>query len=396
MKYNFDEIIDRSNTNSMKIEGFRQYLFPDLENVKFSVSDDKLIKMWIADMDFATPQVVIDAMKKRLEDRIFGYTKIFDENYYKYLLKWCHDKYGWQFEKQHLVTSPGIVPALFILLSLMAEKNDKILFTTPSYAYFEKAAIHNNMQPLYSPLIKDENGEFQLDFEDFANKAKEAKVIIFCNPHNPTGVIWNEEQLRKVAEIARENDLWLISDEIHCDLIRSNKQHIPLAKVMPDYDKIITAMAPSKTFNLAGMMISNIIIPNKQLLELWQNNQIPLDNPLSIAAAQAAYQHGAEWLEALKKYLDKNFEYLKEVLDKQLPKTNYHIPDATYLAWIDVSAYVPKDVDLTLWFAQEAGILLESGSQFVADGDGYIRLNLACPKAILKECLDAMVKVLKK
>lgn len=396
MKYNFDEIIDRSNTNSMKISGFREYLFPDLKNVKFPVSDDKLIKMWIADMDFATPQVVIDAMQKRLDNRIFGYTKIFGDDYYKAFAKWCSDKYGWHCEKEHLVTSPGIISALFELLGLMADKHDKILFTTPSYAYFEKAATFNDMDSLYSPLIKDQTGNYKLDFEDFKSKAKEAKIIIFCNPHNPTGVMWSEEQLRQVAEIARENDAWLISDEIHCDLIRSNKQHIPMAKVMPEYDKIITAMAPSKTFNLAGMLISNIIITNKQLMNLWLSHHIGMENPLSVAAAQAAYQDGGDWLKELKIYLDDNFKYLKEFLDVNLPKTKFKIPDATYLAWIDVSAYVPQDVDLTLWFAQEAGILLESGTQFIADGDGYIRLNLACPRSILKDCLEKLVGVLKK
>lgn len=396
MKYNFDEIIDRNNTNSMKVSGFRSYLFPDLDDVKFPVSDDKLIKMWIADMDFATPQVVLDGIKAKLNDKILGYTKIFDDEYYQYFAQWTNDKYGWHCEKEHLVTSHGIVPALYDLLEIIGNENDKVLFITPSYAHFEHACVANKMKPVYSPLTKDSNGDFQLDFEDFANKAKEAQVIILCNPHNPTGIMWNEEELRKIGKIAQDNDVWLISDEIHCDLIRTNKKHIPMAKVMPEYDKIITAMAPSKTFNLAGMMISHIIIPNKDLMNKWNSTHNGLDNPLSIAASQTAYQHGAEWLEALKKYLDDNFKYLKEVLDKHLPKTNYNIPDATYLAWVDVSAYVPKDVDLTLWFAQEAGILLESGTQFLADGDGYVRLNLACPKAMLEDCLDKIIKLLNK
>lgn len=395
MKYNFDEVVDRSNTNSMKIGGFRDYLFPDLKDIKFPVSDDELIKMWIADMEFATPDVVIDAMRERLDKRIFGYTKIFDEGYYNSFAKWCDEKYGWSFEKEHLVTSPGIIPALYELVGFMCEKNDKVLFTTPSYAYFDKAASFNHLESLISPLVLNENNEFKINFEDLEKKAKDAKVLIFCNPHNPTGVMWTEDELKKVAKIAEDNDLWLISDEIHCDLIRSNQKHIPLAKVS-NYNKIITAMAPSKTFNLAGLMISNIIIPNKELMELWQARHYAFENPLSIVAAQAAYGMGSEWLDELKLYLDENFRYLKEFLDKNLPKAKYEIPAATYLAWINLGDYVPSGLDLTLWFAQEAGILLESGTQFVANGDGYVRLNLACPKAMLVDTLDKIAQLLNK
>lgn len=395
MKYNFDEVIDRRNTNSMKISGYNEYLFPTLDNVKYPVPDEELVQMWIADMEFATPDVVIDAMKDRLDKRIFGYTKIFDENYYNFFAQWTRKKYGWECKKEHLVTSPGIIPALYELIGLICKENDKVLFTTPSYAFFDKAAIFNNKESIYSPLKLAENGEYSLDFDDLAKKAKDAKVLIFCNPHNPTGVIWTEEELKKVAAIAEENDLWLISDEIHCDLIRSDQSHIPLAKVS-DYDKIITTMSPSKTFNLAGLMLSNIIIPNKDLMAAWQAHHFAFENPLSVAAIQAAYEKGEEWLSELQAYLDENFNFLKEFLDENLPETNFHIPAATYLAWIDVSAYVPKDVDLTLWFAQESGVLLESGTQFVANGDGFIRLNLACPKAMLQDCLEKVTGLLKK
>lgn len=212
-------------------------------------------------------------------------------------------------------------------------------------------------------------------------------MFILCNPHNPSGRVWKREELKKLAEIIEENHLWVISDEIHCDLIRRNRIHIPLGKVMPDYQRLITAMAPSKTFNLAGLMISNIMIRDKKLKEIWLSRHYNFDNPLSIAAAQAAYEKGDVWLEELRVYLDENFRFTGEYLKEHLPKAIYHISEATYLAWVDLNAYFEKDENLPLFFAYKAGVLLEGGNMFVQNSDGFIRLNLACPKSVLEEGL---------
>lgn len=386
--YNFDEIIDRRNTNALNTDGFRDYIFHGDSSMTFPYKDEEFIRMWVADMEFATPQVIIDGIKDRLDRRIFGYTRVFSDSYYQAFSRWCQRRHGWNFDREHLVMSNGIIPALFELVEFICGPDEKVLFLTPSYAYFKYAANHSHREFLCSDLINEE-GYYHIDFEDLARKAADDKVKLFilCNPHNPTGRVWTEEELEKIGEICTSNHLWIISDEIHCDLLRVGKKHIPMGKIIPDYDKLVTAMATSKTFNMAGLMISNIIIPSDSLRKTWLKRHYNFDNPLSIAAAQAAYEKGEDWLEALKVYLDKNFAFTKDYLAKNLPEAKFEISEATYLAWVDVHAYFNQDEDLPLFFANEAGVLLEGGGMFVQNSDCFIRLNLACPNSILEEGL---------
>ena len=386
--YDFDEIIDRRNSNSMNTDGFRQYIFHADETMEFPYKDEEFIRMWIADMEFAAPDVVIEAMQKRLEKRIFGYSQVFDKKYYEVFSKWCKDRYDWSFPKKELVMSNGIIPALYELVEYICKEDEKVLFLTPSYAYFKYAADHNGKDVVCSDLINTD-GYYTIDFEDLEKKASDEKTTLFilCNPHNPSGRIWTEDELQRIAAIIEKHDLWVISDEIHCDLLRCDKKHTPLGKIMPEYSKLITCMAPSKTFNLAGLMISNIIIRNDALRKLWLKRHYNFDNPLSIAAAQAAYEKGAPWLEELRKYLDKNFELTKEYLAEHLPKAKFRISEATYLAWVDLNEYFTPEEDLPMFFAYNAGVLLEGGNMFVQHSDGFIRLNLACPKSVLAEGL---------
>lgn len=386
--YNFDEVIDRRHTNAMNTDGFRDYIFHADESMKFPYKDEEFIRMWVADMEFATPDVVIDGIKERLKKRIFGYTRVFEKSYYDAFAGWCKNRYDWTFNKKELVMSNGIIPALYELVEYICKTDEKVLFLTPSYAYFKYAADFNKRDYLCSDL-KNEDGQYSIDFEDFEKKAadEKTKLFIFCNPHNPSGRVWKEVELKKLAEIIKKYNLWVISDEIHCDLIRLNQKHIPLGKIMPDYERLITAMAPSKTFNLAGLMISNIIIRNENLREVWLSRHYNFDNPLSIAAAQAAYEKGNVWLEELRAYLDENFQFTGEYLSEHLPKARYHISEATYLAWVDLNEYFEPDEQLPLFFAYKAGVLLEGGNMFIQNSDGFIRLNLACPKATLAEGL---------
>jgi cystathionine beta-lyase len=391
MGYNFDEIIDRKNTNALNTDGFRSYIFHAGPDKQFPYKDEEFIRMWVADMEFATPQVIIDAVKKRLDRRIFGYTRIFSEDYYHAFLRWCETRYGWGFKKEHLVMSNGIIPALYELVSYICRPDEKVLFLTPSYAYFKYAADHNQRRPICSDLINN-NGHYAVDFDDLERKAAEEKttLFIFCHPHNPSGRVWSGEELERLGKICIKNNLWIISDEIHCDLLRAGKKHIPLAKVFPGYEKIITCMAPSKTFNLAGFMISNIIIPDAQLREIWLSRHYNFDHPLSVAGAQAAYEKGGDWLKELLAYLDANFEYTKEYLMENLPKAVFEIAEATYLAWVNVGAYFDAYEDLPLFFANNAGVLLEGGNMFVQNSGGFIRLNLACPRSVLAEGLKRL------
>lgn len=397
MKYNFDEVIDRKNTNCMNTDGWREYIFHAPRDQKFPFPDDEYVRMWIADMEFATPPCIIDAMKERLDKRIFGYTKIFDPAYYAAFAGWCKSRYGWTPEEKDLVTSPGIIPALFELVGYICQPDEKVLILTPSYAYFKHAADHNHIELVCSDLIND-NGYYTMDYADIEAKAKDPKVklCIFCNPHNPSGRIWTEEELQKFGDICLANDVLVISDEIHCDLIRTGLRHTPLAKLYPESNRIITCMAPSKTFNMAGLMFSNIIIPTPDVMKVWKARHYDFENPLSIAAAQAAYEQGGEWLNELKLYLDDNFRFTKEYFAEHLPKAVFRISEATYLGWVDIGAYVKEGEDLPLLFANEAAVLLEGGDMFVQNSDTFIRLNLACPRATLAKGLRRICYLLNK
>lgn len=386
--YNFDEIIDRRHTNALNTDGFRDYIFHADETMTFPYKDEEFIRMWVADMEFATPEVVIDGIRERLNKRIFGYSRVFEKSYYDAFNGWCMKKYGWSFDRKELVMSNGIIPALFELVEYICKPDEKVLFLTPSYAYFKYAADFSKREYVCSDLI-NEDGYYKIDYDDLEKKAADEKttLLIFCNPHNPSGRVWKEEELEKVAKIVEKHQLWVVSDEIHCDLLRLGQHHTPLGKVMPEYKRLITCMAPSKTFNLAGMMISNVIIRDEDMRKIWLDRHYNFDNPLSIAAAQAAYEKGDEWLQELRAYLDGNFEFTVNYLKEHLPKAKCRISEATYLAWVDLSAYFEPDEHLPLFFAYKAGVLLEGGNMFVQSSDGFIRLNLACPRATVEEGL---------
>lgn len=386
--YNFDEIIDRRHTNAMNTDGFRDYIFRADETMTFPYKDEEFIRMWVADMEFATPDVVIDGIKARLDKRIFGYTRVFEKSYYDVFAGWCQKRYGWTFDRKELVMSNGVIPALYEMVEYICKPDEKVLFLTPSYAYFKYAADYNKREYVCSDL-NYADGRYTIDFEGLEQKAADEKttLFIFCNPHNPSGRVWKEDELKKLAEIVKKHKLWVISDEIHCDLLRLDQKHIPLGKIMTDYKRLVTCMAPSKTFNMAGLMISNIIIRDEGLKKTWLGRHYNFDNPLSIAAAEAAYEKGSVWLEELRAYLDENFRFTGEYLAEHLPKAKYQISEATYLAWVDVNAYFNSDEHLPLFFAYKTGVLLEGGNMFVKNSDGFIRLNLACPKSVLAEGL---------
>jgi cystathionine beta-lyase len=393
----FDQIIDRSNTNALAVEGFVDYLFKGDEGIKLSCEKTELISMWVADMAFAVPTAATDAMIKRISHPIFGYTMNFDEHYYRAFSNWTEKRYGWTFAQDALQLSSGVIPALFDLIDQICEKGDKVLTFTPAYGYFKHASDHHHNE-LVSCSLNFVDGEYFIDFDDLRIKTADPKSKLFflCHPHNPSGRIWTDEELRLVGEICLANKVIIVSDEIHCDLLRSNKTHTPLAKLFPDSDQIITCMAPSKTFNLAGLMTANIIIPNPGLRAMWQNRTQAFVNPISLAAAQGVYENGDEWLETLCGYLDENFSVLENELKVHLPNAIFKIPDATYLAWIDLSAYFPSSVNLTRLFLEEAGVIIEGGEMFISDGGIRIRMNVACPRLQLKDALKRVIEVVKR
>lgn len=385
MKYDFDEVIERTHTNSVKYETSR------IEEPKLPKD---FIPLWIADMDFACPPEVIREMKKRLDNRILGYSDIVDPMYVKILKIWMWQHFGWNIKEEELAVSSGVVPAISNLIRILSKRGDKVLFLTPSYGPFYTSVVNNERIPVFSPLIK-ENGRYEIDFADMEKKITEesVKVFIFCSPHNPTGRVWSEGELGRVAEVCRKHQVSIICDEIHQDLLRKGVVHIPMAKLYPDADWLYTCTAPSKTFNMAGNHLANIFIPNKKVKTIWEEQYYYLPNALSITAAQAAYGQGGPWVEQLNEYLDGNFCYMKDFLDKHLPKVKFEIPEGTYLAWIDMSGFGLNETELKRKFIVEAGLHIEGGDMFVANSECHIRMNLACPRRTVEKALNRMYKV---
>ncbi|MDO0993807.1 MULTISPECIES: 3M3SH-releasing C-S lyase [Staphylococcus] len=391
MTYNFDEIIDRRETNAMNVEGYKGYLFGDADTSDLE-DHDELIRMWVADMDFATPDVVLDAIKDRLDKKILGYTNLFGTDYYDAFVSWTERRFGYTFPQDHLVFSHGIVAGLIELVSYICDEDDKALILTPSYGPFKMACDKNHIETVYSPMI-NHNGYYEIDFEDVRKKveSENIKLCIFANPHNPTGRVWSEDELKQFGQIMADNDVWIISDEIHCDIKRAGQTHIPFAKAVPDYDKIVTAMSQSKAFNIAGLMFSNIIIPNRRLLKTWKLHHFSSENPLSIVATQTAYEKGEDWLAAMNDYLDDNFKYLANFLEQELPHAEFKIPEATYLAWVDLSYYIKeKEINepIAKYFIKHAGVIIEGQEQFVHNAESHIRINIAIPREVMKKGLQ--------
>lgn len=390
MSWNFDRIIDRRNTQCLSIEACRG-------RMDIPYSDEEIVRMWVADMDFAAPDCVLQALHARVDHGIFGYTEMFGDALPHAFAAWCERMYGWRFPQEQLCTSHGIVPALFDLIRLRCKPGEKALFFTPSYGPFRRAAVDTGHEYVCSDLIRGEDGVFRIDFDDFAAKAADpaVTVCILCNPHNPTGRIWTDDELRRIGEICLENGLLILSDEIHCDLLRSGRTHTPLAKLFPDSERIVTCMAPSKTFNIAGLQFSTIVIPDPELRAAWKKTHTEGENPFSLTAAQAAYSDGGyAWLMALREYIDGNFAFTADYFAAHAPKVRFQIPESTYLAWVDVSAYTGPQTELRRLFAERAGVIVNDGSMFVQNAEGFLRLNLACPRAIVEKGLSRICRIL--
>ena len=401
MTYNFDEIIDRRHTNSENVDGWRPYIFHCGPERVFPYKDEEFIRMWVADMEFAVAPEIRQAIIERVNRQILGYSIVSDDGYYEALQAWCESRYGWLFPKEQLTFSPGVIPALYqIVEDLVKPTGGKVLTMTPAYGFFLHACEYNGVELVTSPLKKG-NGRFEMDWADFEKKASDpaVKVLMLCNPHNPTGRIWTEDELRRMAEIIEKHQLWVVSDEIHCDLIRTGLRHIPMGKIMPDYERLITCLSASKTFNLAGLLHSNIIIRSDEERARFQarDKNIGAVNPLSIAAHKAAYEHGGAWLEQLKAYVDGSLKLVDAFLKENIPAAGFTIPEATYFAWVDLGDVLPQTADLPDFFANKAGVLLEGGDGlFVGNAKGNIRLNLAMPRATVQTGLERIAEAIRK
>lgn len=391
MKYNFDEIIDRSGTSATKMESLPK-----------GCPDDAL-PLWVADMDFACAEPILKALHERIDRKIFGYTMYDTDECLGAVLNWYKKRYGWEEQKENLFFCGGIVSAYAVLLNLLTKEGEGVVIQRPIYYPFTMKANSNGRQIVDSPLIYAD-GNYTIDFDDLDKKMAEPnnKVLVFCSPHNPAGRVWTEEEIRKVVDICKKYDKWIICDEIHCDLLRCGMTFHPILKVAPDYaDRIAVCTAPSKTFNLAGMKTSNIVIHNKELQAAWKEligGKLSMNGAgtLGLTAMIAAYNEGEEWLEQLKEYLDGNFAYIDAFLKEHLPKAHMIPSEGTYLAWIDFNGYVNGDAEkLEEIMQKKAKVALDEGYIFGDAGRGFERINIATPRSVVEDCMNRILKAFK-
>ncbi|GAA3647703.1 MalY/PatB family protein [Asaccharospora irregularis] len=385
-KYDFDKKVSRLNTNSIKWD-FRTNCSPKAQ-------EDGL-PLWIADMDFECADPIIDSLHKLVDHKIFGYSSNKTDEYYDAVCGWYKRRFNWDINREDIVFTPGVVPAVSLLIKILTEEGDGIIVQKPVYHPFEAKIKINKRRVVDNPLIY-KNGEYTIDFEDLEEKAKsvENKLLILCSPHNPVGRVWKEEELKKIIEICKKHNLWVISDEIHSDLLRKGVKHTPMHSICGDYkDRVVVCTAPSKTFNLAGMQLSNIIISNKELRDKYKNEMMftgvsMSPNPFAIVATIAAYNESEDWVDELNEYLDGNMEFIDTYLKENLPKVKLVKSQGTYLAWLDFTAYGLNEVELEDIMFKKANVLLDEGYIFGKEGVGFERVNAACPKSTLKDFLD--------
>jgi len=390
MKYNFDNTINRKNTYSRKW---------DPEILKEMFGRDDLLPLWVADMEFRVAKPIEDAIINRANHPIYGYSKR-PESYYDAIVEWINKRFDYKIEKEWIMYTPGVVPAINYIIQAFTDEKDSIMIQEPVYYPFRRSIENNNRNVVNSSLEFD--GErYNINFKDIEEKiqSENVKIFILCSPHNPIGRVWTKTELEKIGNICLENDVLIVSDEIHSDLVYESSTHTMFASINKDFEmNSITCTAPSKTFNLAGMEASNIIIPNSRFREKFQQildlNNIGFQNPLSIAAVESAYREGEDWLEQLLKYLQGNIEFIEEYLNKNLPKAKFIKPQATYLAWIDLRKYESNGEILENKIINKGKIALNGGTWFGKDGEGFMRLNFACSRSMLEEGLKRLSKAI--
>jgi cystathionine beta-lyase len=391
MAYNFDEIVDRSGTYSSKW---------DDEVQKELFGKAGLLPYWVADMEFKAAPEILEALRKRIDNGIFGYTAR-PPQYYQGVIDWTRRSFGWDVERDWILFTPGIVPGVNYTIQALTEEGDGVIINEPVYYPFSRSIKENGREVVNSPLLL-EDSRYRIDFEDLQEKARDPrnKLYILCSPHNPVSRVWSPEELRRVGEICLENDVYILADEIHNDLILGDNRHTMFASVDKRFEDIsITATSTTKTFNLAGFYASNIIIPNKEIRERVEKvllkNSIGNQGPLSIEAVMAAYGHGEQWLEELLVYLEGNVQFTRSYLKERLPKIDFTETEGTYLMWLDFRAYEKDGETLEKVLVEKGGVALDGGTWFGEGGDGFMRLNIAAPREFLKEGLDRIVKAIR-
>ena len=380
MKYNFDEIVVRRGSNSIKWDDAEQ---------------EDVLPLWVADMDFKAAPAIREALARRVEHGVFGYTKVPDA-YYDAIIQWFSRRHQWQINRDWIQYTIGVVPAISCIIKAISMPGDKVLVSTPVYNCFFSSIKNNGCEIVESPLRQRDDLRYEMDFEEFEQKCADSKVVAYllCNPHNPCGRVWTREELEKIGEICRKHHVWVISDEIHNEIVMPGYQYIPFASISEANQQCsITCVSPSKSFNLAGLQIANIICSDEAMSRRIDRainiNEVCDVNPFGVVATIAAYNESEDWIEELNPYIWKNFETLKQMIS--LPITPL---EGTYLAWVDCSSICKKlsmnSAILEETLMEKAKVYLNAGTMYGAAGEGFMRINLACPNAVLVEALNRL------
>ena len=388
MRYNFDEVVNRNNTDSRK--------WGTLEEI-YGTTD--ILPMWVADMDFKSADEIIEALKKRAEHGVFGYTWEQD-SFYDSIIKWVKRRHNWNIKKEWILFTPGVVMGLNLGVRELVKEGEKVLIQSPVYPPFYRVIENNNRIVNLNPL-KDTGEKFVMDYEDLEQKIdKDTKLMMICNPHNPVGRVWTREELIRLGDICIKNEIVIISDEIHSDFILKGHTHVPLASISKELEeRTITLMAPSKTFNIAGLATSVAIIPNEELRHAYEKAievmEIGNTTIFGNVGFEAAYNHGEEWLDELLIYIEDNIDYAMEYINRNIPEIKVYRPDGTYLLWLNFRGLnkSPEEINEALIKIGKVG--LNEGSPYGKEGEGFFRLNIGCARSILEEGLRRIEKAVK-
>ena len=382
MKYNFDELTERRNTGCVKWD---------------SDNDPDMLPLWVADMDFQTAPSVKEAVMSRAATGIYGYVRVPD-SYYEALTRWFDTRHGWHIDRDRVIYTSGVVPALSAIIKALVKPGEGVIIQTPAYNCFFSSVRNNHAIEIDNPLKRIETASgftYEIDFEDLEAVASrpETRLLLLCNPQNPTGRVWTRAELEQVRDICRRNGVRVLSDEIHCELIHKGYEYIPYATIDPE---AVVCCSPSKAFNTAGLQTANIVCPDTETRDLIDrainDNEVCDINPFGVVALEAAYNDGGEWLDALNNYLEDNYRYLRETLGSAFPQLRICDSQATYLAWIDTHHLGISSDNLDKLLRENGKVHINSGTMYA--GDGYMRINYACPRSRLAEALRRLAGVL--
>ncbi|OPZ32097.1 MAG: Cystathionine beta-lyase PatB [Bacteroidetes bacterium ADurb.BinA174] len=388
MKYNFDEIINRSTSHCVKIE-----------KLKAVFGRDDLMPLWVADMDFLSPPPITEALLERTKHGIFGYT-VPNDGYYESIINWLKNRHGYEIKQDEITFIPGVVKGFAFAIDVFTRENDKIIIQPPVYFPFRTVTQSLNRQVINNPLIL-ENGRYRINFDGLRKIIAEndCKMLIFCSPHNPGGRVWDKDELKELAEICYDNNILVVSDEIHADLVLPDIKHHPFATVSEKArENSITLMAPSKTFNIAGIVSSFAVIHNKELqnryLSFLTPRELDRGTIFAFTATEAAYRHGEEWLDEALAYIQKNIDFVDNFLKKNIPQIKVVQPEASFLIWLDCRGLGLPQRELVDLFVNKAKLALNDGSVFGKEGEGFMRLNVGTPLSNIEKALNNLEKAI--